>query len=213
MKKLLSSFFTIIFVSIFFVLMTTSVSAQEKLNITLFYGEGCPHCEAASKFFNQLIPTYDQEKLSYQELEVYNNKENNQQMVKIAQEKGIDRLGVPFIVIGDDFVLGYHRDETTGKEIQEIVSRGLETLEEFEVATVAGEVKTGEEELEALIKDNDKSVQEVEKEEVINVPFIGEVNPKDVSLPLLTILIAAIDGFNPCAMWTLLFLISLLLGM
>lgn len=32
-------------------------------------------------------------------------------------------------------------------------------------------------------------------------------------LPLLTFVVAFLDGFNPCAMWTLLFLISLLLGM
>ncbi len=32
-------------------------------------------------------------------------------------------------------------------------------------------------------------------------------------LPLLTLVMALLDGFNPCAMWTLLFLISLLLGM
>jgi len=32
-------------------------------------------------------------------------------------------------------------------------------------------------------------------------------------LPILTIVIAGLDGFNPCAMWVLIFLISLLLGM
>lgn len=32
-------------------------------------------------------------------------------------------------------------------------------------------------------------------------------------LPLLTLVVALLDGFNPCAMWTLLFLIGLLLGM
>jgi thiol-disulfide isomerase/thioredoxin len=32
-------------------------------------------------------------------------------------------------------------------------------------------------------------------------------------LPLLTLVMGVLDGFNPCAMWTLLFLISLLLGM
>ena len=34
-----------------------------------------------------------------------------------------------------------------------------------------------------------------------------------LSLPVLTFVVALLDGFNPCAMWTLLFLISLLLGM
>jgi len=48
--------------------------------------------------------------------------------------------------------------------------------------------------------------------ETIRMPLVGEIKIKDFSLPLLTIIIGAIDGFNPCAMWVLLFLISLLLG-
>ena len=49
--------------------------------------------------------------------------------------------------------------------------------------------------------------------EKINLPIIGEIETRDFSLPVLTVLIAGLDGFNPCAMWVLLFLISLLLGM
>lgn len=47
----------------------------------------------------------------------------------------------------------------------------------------------------------------------LTLPIIGKVNLKNLSLPVLTFLIALFDGFNPCAMWTLVFLISLLLGM
>jgi len=47
----------------------------------------------------------------------------------------------------------------------------------------------------------------------IYLPLIGEIDPTNFSLPLLTIVIAAIDGFNPCAMWALLFLITMLIGM
>ena len=45
------------------------------------------------------------------------------------------------------------------------------------------------------------------------MPIIGEVNLRSLSLPALTFVIALVDGFNPCAMWVLLFLISILLGM
>jgi hypothetical protein len=48
---------------------------------------------------------------------------------------------------------------------------------------------------------------------VIAVPFLGEVHTADFSLPVLTVVLGAIDGFNPCAMWVLVFLIGLLLGM
>ena len=45
-----------------------------------------------------------------------------------------------------------------------------------------------------------------------HLPRIGEVKTSDLSLPVLTITMAAIDGFNPCAMWVLVFLVGLLLG-
>lgn len=47
----------------------------------------------------------------------------------------------------------------------------------------------------------------------IKVPFIGEIETKKLSLPVISIVFGGLDGFNPCVMWTLLFLISLLLGM
>ena len=42
---------------------------------------------------------------------------------------------------------------------------------------------------------------------------MGQVKIRALSLPALTIAIGLMDGFNPCAMWVLMFLISLLLGM
>jgi len=47
----------------------------------------------------------------------------------------------------------------------------------------------------------------------IDIPLIGTVQTKDLSLPIITILLGLIDGFNPCAMWVLLFLLSVLIGM
>ena len=49
--------------------------------------------------------------------------------------------------------------------------------------------------------------------ETISVPLLGPVRTRDLSLPALTVLLAAVDGFNPCAMWVLVFLIGLLLGL
>jgi hypothetical protein len=52
-----------------------------------------------------------------------------------------------------------------------------------------------------------------EMPENIVLPLIGEINIGDFSLPVLSVMLGAIDGFNPCAMWVLLFLITMLLGM
>ena len=46
------------------------------------------------------------------------------------------------------------------------------------------------------------------------ISFFGfKINTKNLALPVVSILIGLIDGFNPCAMWVLLFLISMLIGM
>ncbi len=49
--------------------------------------------------------------------------------------------------------------------------------------------------------------------ENFTVPVLGEINSKTVSLPIFSAVIGAVDGFNPCAMWILIFLITMLFGM
>lgn len=46
----------------------------------------------------------------------------------------------------------------------------------------------------------------------IIIPLFGEVDASKVSLPLLTVILGILDGFNPCAMWVLIILISMLLA-
>lgn len=61
--------------------------------------------------------------------------------------------------------------------------------------------------IEEVCRQNGKKIEK------INIPLFGEFNIKNLSLPLITIIIAALDGFNPCALWILLFLMSLLITM
>jgi hypothetical protein len=49
--------------------------------------------------------------------------------------------------------------------------------------------------------------------ESIDTSWFGELRVKDLGLPLFTIIIGLLDGFNPCAMWVLLFLLSLLVNL
>lgn len=49
--------------------------------------------------------------------------------------------------------------------------------------------------------------------DVVPLPLIGEVNWRSWGLPAFTIMVGLVDGFNPCAMWVLLFLLSLLVNL
>ena len=46
----------------------------------------------------------------------------------------------------------------------------------------------------------------------IDIPILGKVNMKNSSLGIIAIVLGFVDGFNPCAMWILLFLINMFLG-
>jgi thiol:disulfide interchange protein len=54
---------------------------------------------------------------------------------------------------------------------------------------------------------------EKNEEKFLKLPFVGKVDVYKVSIPVLAITMGILDGFNPCAMWVLLFLISMLIGM
>ena len=47
----------------------------------------------------------------------------------------------------------------------------------------------------------------------IELPFVGPVAPATLGMPLFTIAVGLVDGFNPCAMWVLLLLLSVLVNL
>ncbi len=212
MKKsslIILSFLILLVVSLFFS-QRNSVIANEiqsetslvsdnhnSVTITLFYGDGCPHCSAAESFLDSI--QQENSNLKIEKFEVYNNQNNQLLMKNEAKRLGVDVRGVPFIVIGDKYITGYQSDNTTGKQLISIIN------DQYEL---------GNEDIKNSKKEGDNQTQPSKNiPNSIFVPLLGEVKTSSLSLPIFTIIVAAIDGFNPCAMWTLLFLISLLLGM
>ncbi|MEQ8667873.1 MAG: hypothetical protein RIC12_01790 [Pirellulales bacterium] len=50
-------------------------------------------------------------------------------------------------------------------------------------------------------------------DDTITLPWIGEVRVSELGMPLFTLSVGLIDGFNPCAMWVLLFLLAVLVNL
>ncbi|MEQ9409108.1 MAG: glutaredoxin domain-containing protein [Fuerstiella sp.] len=46
----------------------------------------------------------------------------------------------------------------------------------------------------------------------MEVPVFGRLNAEQLGMPVFTFLIGLVDGFNPCAMWVLMFLLSVLVN-
>lgn len=47
-------------------------------------------------------------------------------------------------------------------------------------------------------------------DEALDIPVLGKIHYQDFSLPVFTLIIAALDAFNPCAFFVLCFLLSLI---
>ena len=165
-----------------------------------FWASGCPHCTKEKVFLNTLKGKYPQ--LIIKDYEITYDRKNLELLQKVGAELQVDVSGVPFAVIGKKQFIGYLNDETTGREIEEAVKCAVESGCEDLIAGLPSETN---------IQQSREQPQGVL--DTLKVPFLGELQIKNLSLPLLTFVMALLDGFNPCAMWALLFLISLLLGM
>lgn len=198
MKKL--SFICILLLTFFF---TINVSAKE-INLYLFHGDGCPHCAEEKDF----LLTLDPNEVHIIEYEVWYNEENASLMEKVKENLNIKRPGVPLTIIGDTYILGF------GTGTDKKIERAISYYQDNEYVDVVEDIKNG-----TYVKKEEKNKSDFEKEEdksddksTINV-FNKNINLKNVSLMTSAVLIGLIDGFNPCAMWVLLFLISILMGM
>lgn len=181
-------------------------SATKPLNIYLFWGAGCPHCAAEKEYLADLLPDYPEVVLN--KYEIYYNQGNSSLMKKVSDRLGANASGIPFLIIGDEYIVGFS-DGVTNKTIEERIKECTTSSCPDSVASI---VNGSDEKIKQTTTQNTDGSESLKEKKIIKLPLIGEVDAMDYSLPVITIIIGALDGFNPCAMWTLLFLISLLLS-
>ena len=150
---------------------------NDKVNLYLFYGEECPHCEEEREWLKDIKEDY-KKYLNVYEFEVWHSDDNSKNMETIKSIFNETSGSVPFTIIGDTEYVGY------SNSISSILENKIKYYSEL-----------------------DNNPNEVE------IPFLGKINMKEVSIPLVAVILGFIDGFNPCAMWILLFLINMLFGM
>ncbi|OGM92409.1 hypothetical protein A2755_01460 [Candidatus Wolfebacteria bacterium RIFCSPHIGHO2_01_FULL_48_22] len=162
--------------------------AGDPPEIYFFYGEGCPHC-AKEKIYLQTVEERFPD-VRVNRFEVYYNHDNAQLFQDAAKKLGVTSGAVPFTVIGDKTFIGFS-EEISPPEMDA-------RIQECVASTCP----------DSLAPDP-SPVPSVPTQGTISIPE----KYKDYSLPALAVVLGILDGFNPCAMWALLFLISLLLGM
>ena len=167
--------------------ITTEFTTQDTLHF--FYHPNCPHCQKQKSFNRYLTSKYPQISLITHDT---SHQKEASLLNTIADQMGVgrSRLSVPVSVIGPYFIIGFKNEQSTGVTIEKAISAYLEDDP-------------------ALFNQDD---QEWLAQESIDLPWFGELQLSEFSLPVLTGIIGLADGFNPCAMWVLVYLLSLIVS-
>jgi hypothetical protein len=153
----------------------------EGYEVHFFWVLGCPHC-ADQRAFNQKLSN------EYPSIQVLEHEasapEGRALLDQMLEDRGIVyEPGFPITIFGNQVFGDWESEETSGRAIEEALQQCL---------TGKCPPPTGEEPRDTIV-----------------LPWFGEIVLADYSLPALAVILGLVDGFNPCAMWVLVYLISI----
>ncbi len=157
--------------------------------ILFFYSPTCPHCRDEQVFLDKLEDEFPD--LAVERVSVNSSGSMDRLAPLLEQKDASNYLGVvPITFVGDELFIGFDNEKNIGKAMRESLLRqfGLSTKDEKSNIVVAGSVNQN-----------------------INVPFVGNVGFSSLPLPVLTILLGFLDGFNVCSLGALLVILGLVI--
>lgn len=199
----------ILYILVLFLMFIPNVLAEETtVNIYLFHSDECPHCNKEIKLLDKLEEQYPYIKVYKYEI---SKDDNNILFKEVANLLNAKVGGVPFTIIGNKYYNGYSEENS-----KKVFSATIEYFNEYGYDDIVGKYI---ENIEIPANEINEEAPPIEDyiddygNYTFKLPLIGEISTKNLALPLIAVIIGLIDGFNPCAMWILLFLISMLIGM
>lgn len=109
------------------------ITCDNKVNIYLFWKNGCPYCEAAKTYFSSIEEKYG-DCFELKKYNVVESRENSQLMEKVGAYFGDDVSGVPYIVIGEETFNGYA--SRLNADIEKAIVENANKEEVFDVLKV-----------------------------------------------------------------------------
>ena len=178
--------------------ISVSIVRAKDVNLYLFHSSTCPHCKEERAYLKDLKKKYDY--LKVKEYEVHDSMSVTEQ---VRDGLGIKESYVPITIVGSDYIIGF--SSATKSDIEALI----EEYHDSDYCDVVNAIIKGKD----VKKCKDKNKDVSSSSSVKNIPLLGKVDVKKASLPIISIVIGLVDGFNPCAMWVLLFLITMLINM
>jgi len=179
-----------------------SSDSTATIRLYYFFSPTCPHCQAAKPFLDELAARKPW--LEINRYVVKDNPENARFYFNTARSLGVEALSVPGFVFCRQVVIGYDSKETTGAELERAIDACH--AERAAHSGAAASPDTGG----SAAAGSQPAAMQGKPATTIRLPVIGTVDTQALSLPLLTVVLAGVDAFNPCAFFVLLFLLSLL---
>jgi glutaredoxin len=189
----------------------TTGSAEESAvkskadQIEVFVRDGCPHCASAKVYLQTLKTRQPQLNIVIQNVE--QQPSALERLGEIAKNLHINTARVPAFYVGGQLIIGFTDDTTTGLLIETALKQ--QTVKQTP-QTTAGSCSAKAESL-SCSPDAGSPVPEPEQ---FALNFLGYTLSLDaVGLPVFTVAMGLLDGFNPCSLWVLLLMISVLAPM
>ena len=181
----------------------SSESAGQSVDIEVFVRNGCPHCAKAELFLQAL--KREQPTLRIVIHDVAQEPAALERLERLAKNQGIGTVRVPAFQVGGQLIVGFSDEMTTGRLIRSALAQAQLPKKQDITGSCVAEPSS------PCVAAADVSTTEAQ---AFVLDFLGyRLSPDAVGLPLFTLAMGLLDGFNPCSMWVLILMISLLAPM
>jgi len=162
-----------------------------RIKLHFFWTANCPHCQAARPFVTSLEQRYPWLQVISSQLD--DDPDEARRYVDLAGSIGENAYSVPAFLFCGELLTGFDNSDGVGRALETALVECHEAVREGQPPWLGPS------------PDRTESVSAA-------LPILGERDLESWSLPLVTIVLAALDSFNPCAFFVLLFLLSLLVN-
>ncbi len=168
--------------------------------VEVFVREGCPHCAKAEAFFAALAKERPDLRIVIRDV-----RKEPAALARLKELAKAQRGGasVPATYVGGQLLLGFSEAAHTDRLIRDAL-KGQPGRPES--ASIGGTCEA--EEALSCTAGGEAATADAQGFEV--TVFGRTISLDDVGLPVFTLVVGLLDGFNPCSMWVLILMISLL---
>ena len=197
------------------------VFAKEKIEIYFFYSLTCPHCASEKIFLKKLKEKYPEIDIKKFAISERKNVELLKEFYENYKVPSQIQGYVPITFIEEKYFLGFN--EKIGQDIENYILKLIKETPPKEQPPKEKPPKEEPLEEQPLLEEQPPKEQPPESakeivtsttlEEKIEIPILGEIDPKKFSLPVLAVILGFFDGFNVCSLGALVLILAIVLAL